>query len=160
MGIVRPHLWYHSQAEEAARFYASVIPNSRVDRVIPAPAGVPVEEGTAFIVEFTLDGMPVTALSAGPGFTLDESFSMILECETQAEVDHYWDALLADGGEPSQCGWLKDRFGLSWQVIPTSLDSLLFSEDTEAAARATQAMYAMQKLDLPAIQAAYDGVPV
>ncbi|MDM8086509.1 VOC family protein [Cellulomonas cellasea] len=158
MGIVSPHLWYHSQAEEAAQFYTSLIPNSEVTRVIKAPPGVNVPEGTAFIVEFTLDGMPVTALSAGPAFTLDESFSMIIACESQEEVDHYWDALLADGGEPSQCGWLKDRFGLSWQVVPTALESLLFSDDTEASARATQAMYTMQKLDLPALQAAYDGV--
>jgi len=161
MGIVRPHLWYHSQAEEAARFYTSLIPNSQVTRVVRAPLGVPdVEPGTAFIVDFTLDGMPVTAISAGPAFTLDESFSMMLACENQDEIDHYWHALLAGGGEPSQCGWLTDRFGLSWQVFPTSLDALLFSEDTDASARATQAMYSMQKLDLAAIQAAYGGAAV
>ncbi|MFI2755145.1 VOC family protein [Cellulomonas sp. P22] len=131
MGIVSPHLWYHSQAEEAAKFYTSLIPNSRVTRIVKAPAGVPDgAEGTPFIVDFTLDGMPVTAISAGPAFTLDESFSMMLACETQEEIDHCWDALLADGGEPSQCGWLKDRFSLSWQMFPTSLDSLLFRDDS------------------------------
>jgi predicted 3-demethylubiquinone-9 3-methyltransferase (glyoxalase superfamily) len=157
MGIVRPHLWYHSQALEAAEFYTSLIPNSSITSVRTAPVDMPgVAKGTPFIVEFTLDGMPVVAISAGPHLTLDEAFSFVIDCENQEEVDHYWEALIADGGEPSQCGWLKDRFGLSWQVVPRVLDSLLFAEG-EAGARATEAMLSMGKLDIAAIQAAHDG---
>jgi predicted 3-demethylubiquinone-9 3-methyltransferase (glyoxalase superfamily) len=115
-----------------------------------------VAQGTPFVVEFVLDGMPVTGLSAGPAFTLDEAFSFVIDCETQAEVDHYWDALIADGGEPSQCGWLTDKFGVSWQVVPKVLDSLVFAEGP-AGARATEAMLSMGKLDIAAVQAAYDG---
>lgn len=157
MGIVRPHLWYHSRALEAAELYTSLIPNSSITAVRTAPVDMPgVEKGAPFVVEFTLDGMPVTGLSAGPSFTLDEAFSFVIECDTQEEVDRYWDALIADGGEPSQCGWLKDKFGVSWQVVPRVLDSLVFAEGA-AGARATEAMLAMGKLDIAALQAAHDG---
>lgn len=157
MGIVSPHLWFDSQALEAAEFYVSLIPNSAITSVRRAPSGVPgVEEGVPFIVEFTLDGLPVIGLNAGPVFTLDEAFSFVIACDTQEDVDRYWDALIADGGEASQCGWCKDRFGLSWQVVPTVLDSLV-SSDGEAGARAMAAMLGMQKLDIAALQAAYDG---
>ena len=159
MGIVRPHLWYHSQAVEAAEFYTSLIPNSAITAVRTAPVDMPgVEKGAPFIVEFTLDGMAVIGLSAGPYFTLDEAFSFVVDCETQEEIDHYWEALIADGGEPSQCGWLKDKFGLSWQVVPKALDSLLAGEG-QAGIRATEAMLSMGKLDIAKIQAAHDGAP-
>ena len=159
MGKVRPHLCFHDRAEEAAAFYASVIPNSSVTRVLPAPPGVPdVEEGSPFIVEFTLDGMPVIGLNAGPALTLDEAFSMYLTCEDQEEVDHYWDTLTADGGSPGPCGWLTDKFGLSWQVVPRQFDEMMSSPDTAAVARAVAVMLTMTKLDLPTLQAAYDGV--
>ncbi|MFI2755139.1 VOC family protein [Cellulomonas sp. P22] len=159
MGIVRPHLWYHEHAEEAARFYVSVIPRSEITNVVTAPEGVPgTEPGSAFIVEFTLDGMPVTAISAGPSLTLNAAFSFLVECDTQDEIDHYWDALVVDGGEHGQCGWLTDRFGLSWQVAPRMLGGVLFGPDPAGAARATEAMLAMTKLDIAAVQAAYDGV--
>lgn len=155
MGRVRPHLWYHERADEAAAFYASVIPNSSVTRVVGAPPGVPdVEEGAPFIVEFVLDGMPVTAISAGPAFTLDEAFSMYLTCEDQAEVDHYWGALRAGGGEESQCGWLKDRYGLSWQVVPKRLMELMDDPDPARVERTIRAMLGMQKLDVAALEAA------
>ncbi|WP_149204305.1 VOC family protein [Actinotalea subterranea] len=158
MGSVRPYLWFHKDAEKAADFYVSVIPNSSVTRVVPAPPGTPdVEEDSAFLVDFVLDGMPVTAMNAGPTFTLDEAFSMCLECDGQAEVDHYWEALVAGGGEHSQCGWLKDRFGLSWQVTPKQLDEIMGGPDEAGVARAMQAMLGMQKLDIAALQAAYDG---
>ena len=158
MGVVRPHLWFHAGAEEAAAFYASVIPNSSVTKVAPAPAGVPdVEEGAPFIVDFVLDGMPVTALNAGPHLTLDEAFSMDLSCDGQEEVDHYGAALTADGGRPGQCGWLTDRFGLSWQVIPRQLDELMSAPDGEGVARAMAVMLTMTKIDVTALQAAYDG---
>jgi predicted 3-demethylubiquinone-9 3-methyltransferase (glyoxalase superfamily) len=158
MGVVRPHLWFHDRAEEAAAFYASVIPNSSVTSVLPAPAGVPdVEEGAPFIVEFLLDGMPVTGLNAGPALTLDEAFSMYLTCENQDEVDHYWAALTADGGSPGPCGWLKDRFGLSWQVVPRQLEDLMTAPDAAGVARTMAAMLTMTKLDIKALQAAYEG---
>ena len=158
MGIVRPHLWFHDRAEEAAAFYASVIPNSSVTRVIPAPPGVPdVPEGAPFVVELVLDGMPVTALNAGPSRTLDEAFSMYLTCEDQEEVDHYWERLTADGGSPGPCGWLTDRFGVSWQVVPRQLDELMTGSDPAGVARAMSAMLSMGKLDIDALQAAYDG---
>jgi predicted 3-demethylubiquinone-9 3-methyltransferase (glyoxalase superfamily) len=158
MGRVRPHLWYHERADEAAAFYASVIPNSSVTRVVGAPPDVPdVEEGAPFIVEFVLDGMPVTAISAGPAFTLDEAFSMYLTCEDQAEVDHYWEVLAADGGRHSQCGWLTDRFGLSWQVVPRQLDDIMTRPDAAGVARAVACMLTMTKLEIEPMEAAYAG---
>jgi predicted 3-demethylubiquinone-9 3-methyltransferase (glyoxalase superfamily) len=158
MGIVRPHLWFHDSAEQAAQFYASVVPNSEVTRVVTAPAGVPdVEEGTPFVVDFTLDGMPVTALNAGSAFTLDEAFSLYLTCETQEEVDHYWEALAADGGKHGPCGWLTDKFGVSWQVVPRQLDEMMSRPDADGVARATAAMLAMTKIEIEPLEAAYAG---
>ncbi|WP_449385675.1 VOC family protein [Cellulomonas soli] len=158
MGIVRPHLWFDDQAEQAAEHYVSVLPRSEVTKVVRAPAGVPgVPEGQAFVVEAVLDGQPVTLMNGGPTFRLDEAFSFVVECQDQDEVDRYWDALLAGGGEPSRCGWLKDRFGVSWQVVPVALDGLLFGADPDGSARAMAAMMPMTKLDIAALQAAYDG---
>ena len=157
MGIVHTHLWFENQAEEAAQFWTSVVPKSRILGVRRAPAGVPgVEEGAAFVVEIELDGHRVTLLNAGPYFTLDESFSFVLECATQEEVDRYWEALQAGGGEPSECGWLKDRFGVSWQVVPAGVDDLTL-EPSEAGQRAMACMLSQQKLDIHAIRAAYEG---
>ncbi|MBO1752777.1 VOC family protein [Actinotalea sp. BY-33] len=157
MGIVRPHLWFHSGAEKAAEFYASVIPNSEVTRVTPAPpGGVPgCAEGEPFIVDFTLDGMPVTAINAGPYLTLDEAFSMYLTCDDQDEVDRYWEVLTADGGDPGQCGWLKDRFGLSWQVVPRQLEEIMTRPDGEGVGRAMAAMLTMTKLEIEPMERAY-----
>ena len=158
MGIVRPHLWFHDRAEQAAEFYASIVPNSHVTRVITSPPGVPdVEEGVPFIVEFDLDGMPVTAINAGDAFTLDEAFSFYLTCENQEEVDHYWETLVADGGEHSQCGWLRDRFGVSWQVVPRQLDDIMSRPDAAGVARATAVMLGMKKLEIEPLEAAYAG---
>jgi predicted 3-demethylubiquinone-9 3-methyltransferase (glyoxalase superfamily) len=158
MGIVRPHLWFHDRAEEAAEFYASVVPNSAVTRVVTAPAGVPdVVEGAPFIVDLTLDGMPVTAINAGSAFTLDEAFSLYLTCEDQAQVDHYWEALAADGGKHGPCGWLTDRYGVSWQVVPRQLDEIMSRPDAAGVARATAAMLAMTKLEIEPLEAAYAG---
>lgn len=157
MSIVRPHLWFESKAEEAAELYTSVIPNSSITTVRRAPAGVPgVDEGAAFVVELTLDGQPVTLLNAGPNFPPSEYFSFLVECDDQEQIDRYWAALTADGGEPGPCGWLKDRFGVSWQIVPKVLDSLAFAEG-EAGQRAMQAMLGMGKLDIAALQKAYDG---
>lgn len=158
MGVVRPFLWFHTGAEEAAEFYAKVIRNSSVTSVVRAPAGTPdVEEGAAFIVDLVIDGMPVTLMNAGPAFTLDEAFSFHLTCDDQAEVDHYWDVLSADGGETSQCGWLKDRFGVSWQVVPRQLEDLMGRPDAEGVQRAATALYGMTKIDVAALEAAYAG---
>ena len=158
MGIVHTHLWFDHQAEEAATFWTSIVPNSRILSVRRAPSGVPdVAEGAAFVVELELDGHRVTALNAGPHFQLDEAFSFFLECADQAAVDRYWDALLADGGTPSQCGWLRDRFGVAWQVVPAGLDELVFAPG-EAGERAMACMLGQGKLDIGAIRAAHGGI--
>lgn len=158
MGTVHTHLWFDHQAEDAARFWTSIVPNSEILSIRRAPSGVPdVEEGAVFVVELVLDGHRVTALNAGPSFTLDEAFSFFLECADQAEVDRYWEALLADGGEASQCGWLRDRFGVAWQVVPAGLDDLVFAPG-EAGQRAMDTMMRQVKLDIGEIRAAHDGV--
>lgn len=158
MGMVRTHLWFVEHGLEAAQFYASVIPSSRVTRVVHAPAGVPdVPEGTPFVVELELDGHAVTILTAGPAFTLDEAFSFVLSVDTQEEVDHYWEVLAADGGEHSRCGWLRDRFGVSWQVVPTALEDVMSGPDAQGVARATRAMMQMDKLEIAPLRAAYEG---
>ena len=154
---IRPHLWYHRDALGAAEFYTSLLPDSHIDNVVRAGAGIPdVEEGDPFVVEFTLIGMRVAALAAGPAVTINEGFSFMLEVDTQEEVDRYWDALTADGGEPGPCGWCKDRWGVSWQVVPRAVNDLTLGTD-EASARARDAMFRMQKLDIATLQAAYDG---
>ncbi|MET0789621.1 MAG: VOC family protein [Cellulomonas sp.] len=158
MGIVRPHLWFDDQAASAARFYADVIPNTVIHSITTAPPGTPgVAEGSEFIVELTIDGMRVTFLNAGPVFTLDEAFSFVLDCQDQAEVDHYWETLTADGGRPSQCGWLVDKFGVSWQVVPVQLDQIMSRPDAEGVARAMAAMLTMGKLDVEGLERAYRG---
>lgn len=159
MVSVRTHLWFgNNLAGEAARFYAEHIPGSEVRAVTPAPPGLDgVEPGSDFIVELTVAGHEVIGLNAGPAFHLDEAFSLYLRVDGQEEVDHYWDLLTADGGQPSECGWLKDRFGVSWQVVPRQLEELSGDYATEANLRVVQAMLQMQKIDVAALQAAYDG---
>lgn len=157
MTSVRPHLWFgNNQAAHAARFYAQHIPNSSVTRVLTAPDGVPgATAGSDFIVEFTVAGIPVIGLNAGPEFTLDEAFSFYLSVDTQEEVDRYWEVLTADGGEPGPCGWCKDKFGVSWQVIPTRLEELCGDYSTDANKRAMNAMLQMGKIDVAALERAY-----
>lgn len=150
-------LWFDKQAEEAANFYVSLLPNSRIDNVNRSPADYPNgKAGDVLVVEFTLDGRPYMALNGGPNFTFDEAISMVLTTEDQAETDRYWEALLADGGQPSQCGWLKDRFGLSWQVTPRQLPKLLGDPDPARAKRAMEAMMDMVKIDVAALERAAD----
>lgn len=157
MSIVTPHLWFDNQAEQAAELYTSVLPNSAITSVRRAPAGVPgVAEGDAFVVELTLDGRPVTFMNAGPHFPPSPYFSFAVQCADQEQVDQYWDALIADGGEPSQCGWLTDRFGVSWQIVPAVLGELVYA-DGEPGRRAMEAMLGMGKLDIAALQRAHDG---
>ncbi|HXI45814.1 MAG TPA: VOC family protein [Candidatus Acidoferrales bacterium] len=151
-------LWFDRQAQEAAEFYTSLIPNSHIDHIERAPRDYPDgREGDVLTVDFTLDGTTIVGLNGGPAFHFDEAISLMIECDDQAEVDRYWDALTRDGGEPSQCGWLKDRYGLSWQIVPKRMNELFRSPDREAAGRAFDAMMTMQKIDIAKIEAAYAG---
>jgi len=150
MSAIATCLWFDGDGLEAAEFYASLFPDSAVEGVSPGPDGSPL------MVNFTLMGRPFQALNGGPQFQFNEAVSLVVPCEGQAEVDRYW-ALLTDGGEEAQCGWLKDRFGLSWQIVPTELEEVLGDPDPERAARATEAMLQMRKLDLDAMRAAADG---
>ncbi len=159
MPKITPFLWFDDQAEDAAKLYVSVFPNSRITDVAYYPGEAPGggKPGKVMTVAFEIDGQKITALNAGPTFKLDEAFSFVIDCDGQAEVDHYWNALTADGGQESQCGWLKDRYGLSWQVTPRQLIEATTSPDREAAGRAFQAMMGMRKIDVAQIQAAFEG---
>ena len=152
-----PFLWFDGRVEEAVEFYTSVFPDSKVQQLERYPEGSPDGlAGQVMLATFSLNGQEVMALNGGPHFELSPAFSFFVSCEDQAEVDKYWDALL-EGGEPSQCGWLVDRFGLSWQIVPTALGRLLSDPDQERAGRVMQAMLGMIKLDVAGLQAAYDG---
>ena len=156
MPEITPFLWFDHQAEEAANFYVSVFPNSEVRSVARTGAAGPGEEGTVLTVEFALDGTEFTALNGGPdNYAFNESVSFVVHCETQDEVDHYWDALCAGGAEIA-CGWLKDRYGLRWQIVPVQLPMLLGDPDPGRAQRAMEAMLKMTKLDIGVLQAAAD----
>jgi predicted 3-demethylubiquinone-9 3-methyltransferase (glyoxalase superfamily) len=154
MSKITPFLWYDKEAEEAANFYVSVFPNSKVTQVARYPEGGPGPAGSVMTVSFELDGLPFTALNAGPHFKFTEAISFVVDCKDQAEVDHYWDGLLEGGGQESQCGWLKDRFGLSWQVTPRRLIELTTNADPEVAQRVFGAMMKMVKIDIPTLEAA------
>ena len=160
MSKITPNLWFDGQAEEAAEFYTSLIPDSRIDKVVRSPADNPsTREGEVLTVEFTLAGTPFVGLNGGPDFRFNEAVSFSIECADQAEVDRYWDALIQGGGEHSVCGWLKDRFGLSWQVVPRQLNEMIESPDREGARRAMEAMLQMKKLDVASLREAFEGVP-
>jgi predicted 3-demethylubiquinone-9 3-methyltransferase (glyoxalase superfamily) len=152
---ITPFLWFDNQAEEAANFYVSVFKNSEVLEV-NRYEGAPGEPGTVMVVSFRLDGQEVRALNGGPVFSLTEAFSFQIDCEDQAEVDYFWDKLV-EGGEPSQCGWLKDKYGLSWQVVPKRLMDLLGDPDREKANRVMQAMLQMGKIEVPVLEEAAAG---
>jgi len=152
-----PHLWYTDKAEEAAAFYASVLPNSKVDSVTALPADTPSgPAGSVKVVEFTLMGQPFMAISAGPLDAFNHSVSFLVQCDDQAEIDRLWAALSA-GGKVEQCGWLKDRYGLSWQIAPAVLGKMMKDPDRARAKRVTEAMLKMVKLDIAALKKAYDG---
>lgn len=160
MQKITPHLWYAKDAEEAAKFYASVFPDSRVTRVTPLPSDTPSgPPGSVKVVEFVLCGQEFMAITAGPLDPFNHAVSFMVNCESQAEIDRYWDALLGNGGSPEQCGWLKDRYGLCWQIVPTVLGEMMASPDKAKAKRACDAMLKMIKLDIAALQAAYEGTP-
>ena len=154
---ITPMLWYNKEAEEAARFYASILPDSHVDSVATmpndSPSGPP---GSVVVVEFTLMGRPFSAMSAGPLDPFNHAISLMVFADTQEEIDKYWDALGA-GGSYEPCGWLKDRFGLSWQVVPEGMQEMLRDPSSEGATRAMQAMFKMKKLDIAELRRAYAG---
>jgi predicted 3-demethylubiquinone-9 3-methyltransferase (glyoxalase superfamily) len=155
---IAPCLWFDNNAEEAVNFYIAIFKNSQVDHL-----GRFTQEGQTgpdvpvMYIDFTLNGQPFQAINGGPLFQFTEAISFAIECADQAEVDYYWDALTADGGEPGPCGWLKDKYGVSWQVTPRLLRELLSSEEKERASQTLRAMLQMGKLDVAALQAAYDG---
>jgi len=156
MSRITPCLWFDGQAEEAANYYVSLFPNSGIGSVSRYGEGSPFPAGTAMMVEFVLDGQTFQALNGGPQFRFTEAVSLSIDCADQAEVDYYWDHL-TEGGEESMCGWLKDRFGVSWQIIPTRMLALLKSPDVAGRDRAFAAMLEMKKLDIAAIEAAFRG---
>ena len=157
MQKITPFLWYAREAEQAAAFYASIFPDSRVDRVTTLPSESPSgPAGSVKIVEFTLFGQGFTAMTAGPLDPFNHAVSFVVKCEDQAELDRYWTALL-EGGAPEQCGWLKDRFGVSWQVVPAVLGEMMAASDRVKAKRAADAMLKMVKLDIATLQAAFEG---
>jgi predicted 3-demethylubiquinone-9 3-methyltransferase (glyoxalase superfamily) len=160
MSKITPCLWFDGQAEEAAKFYVSLLPDSRIDKVMRSPADNPsTPAGAVLTVEFTLAGQRFVGLNGGPQFPFTEAVSFIIDCEDQAEVDRLWDALTRDGGKPVQCGWLKDPYGISWQIVPKVLVKLLTDADRDRAGRAMEAMLGMVKLDIAALKAAFEGEP-
>jgi predicted 3-demethylubiquinone-9 3-methyltransferase (glyoxalase superfamily) len=150
------NLWFDDNAEEAAEFYASLFDDARIVSVIPYSEAAPGKAGSAMLVEFELAGQRFVGINGGPQFQFDEAISLQIDCEDQAEVDYFWERLTADGGEESQCGWCKDRFGLSWQVVPNGMEQF-FAGDPERANRAMEAMFKMKKIDLAAMRRAADG---
>ena len=154
---IYPCLWFDGHAEEAATFYTGLLPDSHVDRLFRSPADTPSgPAGMVLVVDFTLGGQRFQGLNGGPDFTFNEAVSFVIECEDQAEVDRLWDALTADGGEPGPCGWLKDRFGVSWQIVPRELNELMADPDPERARRATEAMLKMGKIEVDELRRAAD----
>jgi predicted 3-demethylubiquinone-9 3-methyltransferase (glyoxalase superfamily) len=155
---ITPCLWYDGKAEEAANFYVTLFPNSRIDNVVRSPAANPSgPEGMVLVVEFTLDGEPYIGLNGGPKFPFTEAVSFQVRTADQSETDRLWDALIADGGEESMCGWLKDRWGLSWQITPQRLLDLMADPDHAKSKRAMEAMLQMRKIDIAAVEKAAQG---
>lgn len=152
-----PHLWYAKEAEEAAHFYAGIFPDSRVDRVIPLPVETPSgPAGSVKVVDFTLLGQRFQAITAGPLDPFNHAISLVVLCDDQAELDRYWGALL-EGGQAEACGWLRDRYGVSWQVVPAAMDAWMGDRDEAKVKRVASVMLEMVKLDVEALRAAYEG---
>jgi predicted 3-demethylubiquinone-9 3-methyltransferase (glyoxalase superfamily) len=154
-----PNLWFDTEAEEAADFYTSVFKDSRVVTKTHYTEGAPREAGMVMTVEWELNGQRFVGINGGPQFTFDEAVSFQINCEDQDEVDYYWEKLIEGGGSEGQCGWLKDKFGLSWQVVPTGMEEVFADPDPERAERAMKAMLQMSKLDAAELRRAADGVP-
>lgn len=150
------HLWYATQAEEAARFYTSIFPDSRIDRVTPLPSDSPSgPAGSVRVVDFTLLGQRFQAITAGPHHEFNDAVSIVVLCDDQPELDRYWDALLEGGGQPQACGWLIDRFGLRWQIVPAALDEMMSDANPVRAKRVVDAMLKMVKLDVATLESAH-----
>jgi len=156
MQQITPFLWFDNNAEEAVNFYTSIFKNSKILNVNRYPEGGPGPAGSVMTIAFQLNGQELTALNGGPHFKFNEAISFVVNCDTQAEVDDYW-AKLTAGGQEVQCGWLKDKFGLSWQIVPVGMIKLFEDKDREKSKRAFQAMMTMKKLDLNVLQKAFDG---
>jgi len=156
MEAITPFLWFDNQAEEAANFYTSIFPNSKIVGISRYGNGSPGPAGQVMTAVFELNGQKFTALNGGPHFKFSEAVSFVVNCETQEEVDRYWTALTADGGQESQCGWLKDKFGLSWQVVPKALIETVQGPDPEGASRALAAMMQMKKIEISKLEEAYN----
>lgn len=150
-------LWFDTQAEEAANFYVGIFKNSRTGRVFRYNAAGPGPEGSVATIEFELDGQKFVGLNGGPQFKFNETISLVIECADQAEIDYYWERLLEGGGQESACGWLKDKYGLSWQVVPSVFLRMITESDEQAATRVTAAMLTMKKFDIAALERAYAG---
>jgi predicted 3-demethylubiquinone-9 3-methyltransferase (glyoxalase superfamily) len=159
MPRITPNLWFDTEGLEAAEFYVSLFPNSEIKHVSYYGEAGPGPSGTVLTVDFALDGQEYTAINGGPQFTFDEAISLLINCADQDEVDYYW-TKLSEGGEEGQCGWLKDRYGLSWQVIPAALEELLSDPDERRAQRAMKAMLGMKKIDVAALRVAADQTSV
>lgn len=157
MPKITPWLWFDMNAEEAAKFYITVFPDSRIGEVTYYTEGAPLPAGTVMTVEYFLDGQVFYGLNGGPQFPFTEAVSFQIDCASQDEVDHYWDALTADGGEESQCGWLKDKYGVSWQVVPQRLNELLDSRDKDVVQRVADSLMTMRKIDIETLEAAARG---
>ena len=161
MQKITPFLWFDNQAEEAAKFYTSVFKNSKIGKILrydeaaAKAAGGPV--GSVLTIEFEIEGQKFTALNGGPEFKFNESISFMVNCDTQNEVDYFWEKLTADGGQESACGWLKDKFGVSWQVVPRVLIEMLGDNDSEKSERVMKAMLQMQKIDIETLKEAFAG---
>jgi predicted 3-demethylubiquinone-9 3-methyltransferase (glyoxalase superfamily) len=153
---ITPNLWFDTQAEEAAEFYCSIFPNSKVTNVVHYTDVGPGPAGTVVTVDFELDGQEFTGINGGPEFTFSEAISLLINCADQQEIDYFWEQLTADGGAESMCGWLKDKYGVSWQVVPVGWAELMKDPDTSRVNRAMAAMLGMKKLDIAAIEAAAD----
>lgn len=158
MSRITPCLWFNGQAEEAANFYVSLLPNSRIDKILHSPVDNPGgPAGMVLTVEFTLAGQSFVGLNGGSQYPFTEAVSFQIACADQGEVDRLWDALTANGGQPVACGWLKDRWGLSWQIVPDALVEMLNDADRERAGRAMQAMMDMVKIDIAEVKRAFNG---
>lgn len=154
---ITPFLWFDNKAEEAAQFYTSIFKNSKILQVSRYGDGGPGPKGSVMVVSFQLAGQEFTALNGGPRFTFSEAFSFVVNCENQQEIDEYWSKLTAGGGEESMCGWLKDKFGFSWQIVPAVLGSLMSNKDPKKANRVMEALLKMRKLDIAKLKAAAEG---
>lgn len=157
MQKIKTFLWYDNDAHEAVELYVSIFKNSRIAKVSYYEEGAPLPEGTPFIIDFELDGQEFTAMNAGPHFQFTEAISLYVDCEDQAEVDYIWEQFLDNGATEQQCGWLKDKYGLSWQIVPKQLAQLMADPDKEKAGRVMDAIMKMIKIDVAELQKAYDG---